>query len=262
MTAMEFARMKREGRPIAVTTCYDYWSARILATTGIDALLVGDSAAMVMHGHPTTLPATTEMMALHVAAVARGAPDKLIIADLPFLEHRKGLAAAMECVASLIRAGGQAVKLEGAKGNLGLVTHIVESGVPVMGHLGMLPQSFHGMGGYKVQGRGADAARSMLEDARGLEEAGCFSLVLEGTTGAVAAEITDQLSIPTIGIGAGSSCDGQVLVLHDLAGLQREWEPKFVQRFGDGFGAIQASVEAFEKSVRDGTFPAADHTYE
>lgn len=262
MNVIEFARMKGEGRRIVVTTCYDYWSARILATTGVDALLVGDSAAMVMHGHPTTLAATTHMMTLHVSAVTRGAGDKLIVADMPFLEHRKGLGPAMECVSSLVRAGAGAVKLEGARGTVDLIAHIVESGIPVMGHLGMLPQSVHGMGGYRVQGREEEAARSLVEDALTLEQAGCFSVVLEGTTAAVAAEVTDRLKIPTIGIGAGVRCDGQVLVLHDLAGLQREWEPRFVRRFGDGFGAIRDAVEAFEAAVRDGSFPAAEQTYE
>jgi 3-methyl-2-oxobutanoate hydroxymethyltransferase len=262
MNVLEFARSKAEGRLLSVTTCYDFWSARILAGTDVDALLVGDSAAMVMHGHPTTLPATTEMMALHVGAVSRGAPDKLRIADMPFLAHRKGLEPAMDCVATLMRAGAHAVKLEGAEGNIDMISHVVESGVPVMGHLGLLPQSIHRIGGYRVQGREAEAAQALVEDAARLEQAGCFSIVLEGIPAPVAQRITDRVSVPTIGIGAGRECDGQVLVLHDLAGLQREWEPKFVRRFGDGFEAVLHAVEAFDRAVKDGSFPSADESYE
>lgn len=262
MNVLEFHRAKSEGRKLSLCTCYDFWSARVLAATDVDAILVGDSAAMVMHGHPTTLPATTEMMALHVAAVARGAPEKLLIADMPFLAHRRGVETALDCVAALMRAGAHAVKLEGAEGNLALIRHIVESGIPVMGHLGLLPQSIHRIGGYRVQGRDESAARAIIEDAERLQHAGCFSIVLEGIPSGVAERVTGRVSVPTIGIGAGPGCDGQVLVLHDLAGLQREWTPKFVRRFGDGFDAVRRAVEAYDRAVKDGTFPTTDESYE
>ena len=217
---------------------------------------------MVMHGHATTLPATPEMMSLHIAAVARGAPDKFLIGDMPFPWHRKGISAAMDVVDAFLTAGAHAVKLEGIEGHEEIVRHIAGSGVPVMGHVGLTPQSVNALGGYRVQGRSEDAAERLVEESRQLEQAGCFSLVVEGVASETAAAITRAVSIPTIGIGAGVEVDGQVLVFHDLAGLQREGRPKFVRTFTDGYGMLLKAVEDFDRAVKDGSFPAGDETYE
>jgi 3-methyl-2-oxobutanoate hydroxymethyltransferase len=258
----DFAAAKRDGRKLTFTTCYDWWSARILNESSVDGILVGDSAAMVMHGHPTTLPATPEMMSLHIAAVARGAPDKFLIGDMPFPWHRKGISAAMDVVDAFLTAGSHAVKLEGIEGHEEIVRHIAGSGVPVMGHVGLTPQSVNALGGYRVQGRSEDAAERLVEESRRLEQAGCFSIVVEGVASETAAAITRAVSIPTIGIGAGVEVDGQVLVFHDLAGLQREVKPKFVRTFTDGYGLLLNAVEEFDRAVKEGSFPAGDETYE
>src|SRR6201993_2102349 len=209
MNVLDFQKMKNEGRKISMVTCYDYSSARAIAESNIDCILVGDSVAMVMHGHPTTLSATTAMIALHTTAVARGAPTKFIVADLPFLSYRKGLKDAMDSVQELMSAGARAVKLEGVRGHTEIVRHIVESGVPVMGHLGLTPQSVNLLGGMKVQARTDAAGEILRSDARALEQAGCFALVLECVPSASARAVTKLLKIPTIGIGAGVSVDGQ-----------------------------------------------------
>ncbi len=191
-------------------TCYDYSFARIAAESNIDCLLVGDSLSMTMHGHKTTLNASVNMMALHTAAVVRGAADKLVIGDLPFMSYRKSLTANMTGVEKIMKAGAHAVKLEGASGNLELVRHMVDSGVPVMGHLGLTPQSVNQLGGFKVQGRDEKAQKRIMEQALRLQDAGAFSIVLECVPSKLAQEITKALEIPTIGIGAGPDCDGQV----------------------------------------------------
>ena len=202
------------------------------------------------------------MMSLHIAAVARGAPDKFLIGDMPFPWHRKGISAAMDVVDAFLTAGAHAVKLEGIEGHEEIVRHIAGSGVPVMGHVGLTPQSVNALGGYRVQGRSEDAAERLVEESRQLEEAGCFSLVVEGVASETAAAITRAVSIPTIGIGAGVEVDGQVLVFHDLAGLQREVRPKFVRTFSDGYGMLLKAVEDFDRAVKDCSFPAGDETYE
>lgn len=262
MNVHDFADAKREGRKLALTTCYDWWSARILDESPVDAILVGDSAAMIMHGHSTTIPATPEVMSHHVAAVARGAPSKFVIGDMPFPWHRKGVSAAMDVVDAFLTAGAHAVKLEGIDGHEEVVRHIAGSGVPVMGHVGLTPQSVNAFGGYRVQGRGSGPAGRLVDEARRLEDAGCFSLVVEGVPTSSARAITEAISIPTIGIGAGPYVDGQVLVLHDLAGLQREMKPKFVRAFADGYGTILEAVKEFDRAVKDGSFPSTDESYE
>ncbi len=262
MNVHDFAAAKRDGRKLTFTTCYDWWSARILNESSVDGILVGDSAAMVMHGHFFNDTATTEMMSLHIAAVARGAPDKFLIGDMPFPWHRKGISAAMDVVDAFLTAGAHAVKLEGIEGHEEIVRHIVGSGVPVMGHVGLTPQSVNALGGYRVQGRSEDAAERLAEESRRLEQAGCFSIVVEGVASETAAAITRAVSIPTIGIGAGVEVDGQVLVFHDLAGLQREVKPKFVRTFTDGYGMLLNAVEDFDRAVKEGSFPAGDETYE
>src|SRR5882672_6506153 len=221
MNVLDFQKMKDEGRKISMVTCYDYSSARAVAESSIDCILVGDSVAMTMHGFSNTLSATTPMMALHTAAVARGAPSKFIVADLPFLTYRKGLKEAMDSVHDLMSAGAHAVKLEGVRGHAEIVRHIVESGVPVMGHLGLTPQSINLLGGMKVQARTDAMVEILAGQARELEEAGCFSLVLECAPPAAARKVTGSLTIPTIGIGAGASVSGQVLVYQDVLGLNR-----------------------------------------
>ncbi len=249
------------GRPISVVTCYDAWSARIIAATDIDCVLVGDSAAQVMHGHDTTIPADLDMMCLHTAAVRRGLGDRLLVADMPFLAHRKGLEPTMEAVGRLARAGAQAVKIEGAAGSLDTIRWIVDSGVAVMGHLGLTPQSIHKLGGYRVQGRQQAAAQRLLEDARGLEQAGCFALVLECVPAELGAQITAEVGIPTIGIGAGPHTSGQVLVLWDLLGMDPSFRPHFLRTFLDGFALLKEGLERYDAEVKAGTFPSAQESY-
>jgi 3-methyl-2-oxobutanoate hydroxymethyltransferase len=260
-TVLEFAAAKAEGRRISMVTCYDAALARAIEASAVDCLLVGDSAAMVVHGHPDTLHATVEMMALHTAAVRRGAPTRFLIGDLPFLSFRRGVPAALDAVAALMRAGAQAVKLEGVRGHEDVIEAITGSGVPVMGHLGLTPQSVHGLGGFRVQGQSDEDARRLLGDARRLEQLGCFALVLECVPAAVAARITAALSIPTIGIGAGSGCDGQVLVLHDLLGLGGDRRPRFVRRYCDGFALVRDAVDRFDADVKQGAYPGATESY-
>lgn len=261
MNVLDFAARKRCGTRLSMVTCYDYVSARVLDTTPIDCLLVGDSVAMVMHGHPSTVYADVEMIALHTRAVARGAPNKFIVADLPFLAARKGLVPAMDAVQCLMQAGAHAVKIEGAAGQLDLMAHITESGVPVMGHLGLTPQSVHAFGGHRVQGRDPTAATKILDDARNAAKAGCFALVLECVPGPLAAQITRQVAIPTIGIGAGAGTDGQVLVLHDLLGLQPQFKPKFVRHYSNGFATMADAVARFHADVTDGSYPRCSESY-
>ena len=262
MKIHDFALKKRQGVPISMVTCYDAWSASLIAETDIDCVLVGDSLAMVIYGHETTLPVEIETMAAHTAAVRRGAPETFLIGDMPFLSYRRGLDAAMDNVAKLMRAGAQAVKLEGAAGNIELIRHLVESGVPVMGHLGLTPQSVHQLGGFKVQARNDEAAAALVEHAAELERAGCFALVLEAVPGNVAARVTSTLEIPTIGIGAGRHVDGQVLVLQDLLGVTTAFRPRFVRTWLDGSTLIREALQAYHLDVTDGSFPNGEESYE
>lgn len=252
---------KKGQHKITMLTCYDYWSARLLNDSPVDCILVGDSGAMVMHGYPDTVAATNELMALHTRAVKLGAPDRFVIGDMPFLSFRGSLDRAMDCVMQLMRAGAQAVKLEGAAGHLELVKHLTESGVPVMGHLGLTPQSVHAFGGFKVQAREAKAQEKLKRDAQDLQEAGCFALVLECVPSEIAREVTELLDIPTIGIGAGPHCDGQVLVLQDMLGAQTHFKPKFVRHFADLAGTIKQAVHQFSQDVQSGAFPTPQESY-
>lgn len=258
---LDFARARQEGRKIVMLTAYDYWSARLLNDSPVDCLLVGDSCAMVMHGYPDTVAARSELMALHTRAVCLGAPDRFVIGDMPFLSFRGSLDRSLDCVSALMQAGAQAVKLEGAAGHLDLVRHLVQSGVPVMGHLGLTPQSVHAFGGFRVQARSPEAAQRLEQDALALQEAGCFALVLECVPAAVAAQVTKSLQIPTIGIGAGPEVDGQVLVLQDMLGAQPQFQPRFVRRYADLAGVIRGAVEQFASDVRSGDFPNAQEGY-
>ncbi len=257
----DFARFKIERRKISIVTAYDAWSARLIARSSVDAILVGDSAAMVIHGHPTTLAATIDLMALHTSAVARAADGKFVIADLPFLSFRKGISAAMRAVGALVASGAQSVKLEGVDGHEHVIRHIVGSGVPVMGHLGLTPQSVNQFGGFRVQGRDDEGAATVLRQAHALEELGCFAIVLECVPADLATRITSQLRIPTIGIGAGIGTDGQVLVLHDLWGLDTMHAPRFVRRYVDGARILTDALNDYDTDVKETRFPAPQESY-
>ena len=261
MNVQDFQHMKNERRKISMLTCYDYSSARAVADSNIDCILVGDSLAMTMHGFPTTLSATTAMMALHTAAVAKGAPAKFIIADLPFLSYRKGLKEAMDSVHELMSAGAQAVKLEGVRGHAEIVRHIVESGVPVMGHLGLTPQSVNTLGGMKVQARTNAAEKELISQAHELENAGCFAIVLECVPTQVARRVTASLKVPTIGIGAGPHVSGQVLVYQDMLGLNPGFKPKFLRVYANAFEVIRTALNAYDRDVKSEAFPSESESY-
>ncbi len=258
----DFGEMKHLNEKITMVTCYDYWSAQIIDTTSIDCILVGDSVAMVMHGHDTTIPASIEMMSVHIQAVARGAKQKFIVGDMPFLSYRKGFVETMNAVEVLMRAGANAVKLEGVYGHEESIRQIAQSGVPVMGHVGMTPQSIHQLGGFKVQGKGAVVAKQIMAQAKLCEELGCFAVVLECVPSDLAQTITESLSIPTIGIGAGPHTSGQVLVLHDLLGFNDAFKPKFLKTYLNGSELLQSSLNAYDAEVKAGVFPNAEiHCY-
>jgi len=261
MTIPDFRKKKTNKVPISIVSAYDAWSARIIADSNVDCILVGDSAAMVMHGHDSTIPADTPMLASHIAAVRRGAPDALIIGDLPFLSVRIGPAEAVKNIAILMRAGANAVKLEGADGNLELIMHITQSGVPVMGHLGLTPQSVNALGGYKVQGRKESASAKLYDEALSLEESGCFAIVLEAVPAKLAKRVSGAVKIPVIGIGAGVDVDGQVLVLQDLLGLNTQFTPKFVRKFLDGAALIREALNKYHEEVEKKTFPLEEESY-
>jgi 3-methyl-2-oxobutanoate hydroxymethyltransferase len=261
LSVLDFPRMKAEHRRISMLTCYDYAHARILERSEVDMLLVGDSVAMVMHGHPSTLSATTEMMALHTAAVARGAPNKFLVTDMPFLSNRKGIAPALDCVDSLMKAGAHAVKIEGVQGHEDVIRTIVESGVPVMGHLGLTPQSVHQLGGFRVQGREEKQGEMLKNDARRLQELGCFALVLECVPSRIGREISAELAIPTIGIGAGAETDGQVLVLQDMLGMNPDFKPKFLRHYSAASTQIREAANRYHQDVLDGHFPSTEESY-
>jgi len=243
-------------------TCYDHYSAKIVAATDIDCILVGDSAAMVMHGYQSTIGASAEMIAEHIGAVSRGAPDKFIIGDMPFLAVRSDKKHAVKCVGMLIRAGANAVKIEGVAGHEKIISHIIGSGIPVMGHLGLTPQSVNGLGGYKVQGADGAAREAIMSDALKLEKLGAFAIVLECVPAGLAEDISKKLNIPVIGIGAGRNIDGQVLVLQDMLGLTGDFKPKFLRKYLDGTAIFKAAIEHYHKDVISGSFPDESESYE
>ncbi|MBN1646725.1 MAG: 3-methyl-2-oxobutanoate hydroxymethyltransferase [Spirochaetales bacterium] len=257
----DFREKKKNGEKIAVLTCYDAAMAAILTQADVDCILVGDSAAMVIHGYGSTVAATQEMMVLHTAAVRRGAPGVFIVADMPFLAHRMGKYEAVRHAGELVQAGANAVKLEEAAGHTDAIEHIVESGIPVMGHLGLTPQSVNRFGGFKVQGKSKESASSIREDALRLERAGCFAIVLECIPAELGSEISKSLTIPTIGIGAGAGTDGQVLVLYDLLGLTTNIRPRFVRKFSDMAASLQDAVNSYCIEVKNSTFPAEKESY-
>lgn len=256
------AEKKQSGHPITMVTCYDAWSAKLLQHQSIDCLLVGDSVAMVVHGYESTIHATVTMMVDHTAAVARSASSKqLLIADMPFMSYRQGMKSAVQAATQLMQAGAGAIKLEGADGNLDSVAHLVESGIPVMGHLGLTPQAIHQLGGHKLQAKSEQEAHKLCDDAIALEKAGCFSIVLECVPEALGKIISEQLTIPVIGIGAGRYVDGQVLVLHDLLGLSGEFKPKFLRHFAEGEDFFTQGITSFVDAVENKTFPNDKEVY-
>lgn len=261
VTITDLLVAKREGRRFAMLTAYDFATARLLAEADIPVLLVGDSLANTVLGYPTTLPVTMGEMLHHARAVARGAPDRVLVGDLPFGSYHSSDDEAIGNAVAFLRAGMTAVKLEGGGRIVDLVGRLVERGIPVMGHLGLTPQFVHLLGGHRVQGRTPEAQERILADARALEQAGAFAVVLEGIPRDLAARVTAALSVPTIGIGAGPDCDGQVLVLHDLLGMTRGPLPKFVRPFADIGDRIVAAARSYAAEVAAGTFPDDAHSY-
>jgi 3-methyl-2-oxobutanoate hydroxymethyltransferase len=263
VTTLALRQKKERGEPIVMLTAYDYPTAMAEDQAGVDAILVGDSLGMVVLGYENTLPVNMEEMLHHSRAVSRGAKSALLIGDMPFMSYQISAEEALRNAGRFLQQGGMdAVKMEGGRERLDAVRTIVGAGIPVMGHLGLTPQSVHQLGGFRPQGRTASAARRLLDDALLLEEAGCFSLVLESVPARLAELVSKRLSIPTIGIGAGVGCDGQVLVTHDLLGLFDRFTPKFVKKYADFHGEMQRAFTEFISDVESRTFPAAEHSVE
>src|SRR5438105_10253263 len=261
-TVLDVQRFKDEGRRFAMLTAYDFLGAQILDQAGIPILLVGDSLGMVMLGYPTTLPVTMDEMIHHAKAVSRGARQALLVGDMPFMSYHSSTEQAIESAGRFVKEGGMhAVKLEGGGRIAELTQRLTGMGIPVMGHVGLTPQFGHQMGGFKVQGKTEAQAARIVDDARELEAAGAFSLVLEGVPTAVAGRVTKAVRIPTIGIGAGPQTDGQVLVFHDFVGLTTGKAPKFVKRYGNLADEIGQAAQRFSDEVRNGTFPGPEHEY-
>jgi 3-methyl-2-oxobutanoate hydroxymethyltransferase len=266
--AIRARKVRDGGDPLVMVTAYDAPGARQAHAAGVDLILVGDSLAMVVLGYDDTLAVSVDDIAHHTGAVHRGlrastaeGPAPLVVGDLPWMSYHTGVDDAVRNAAALVRAGAQAVKLEGGRKRLPVIEAIVDAEIPVMGHLGLTPQSVHAMGGFKVQGRQHDTALALRDDAKALAAAGCFAIVLEGVPNEVARLVTAAVDVPTIGIGAGGDTDGQVLVYHDLLGLEDRMAPKFVRRYAEVGAASVAALQAFADDVRDGRFPADDETY-
>ncbi len=262
VTINDFFRKKSEGEKITMLTAYDYPFAKIVDEAGVDAILVGDSVAMVVQGIENTLPVTMDEMIYHTKMVSRAAQNAMVIGDMPFMSYQVSVEEAVRNAGRFIKEGGaQAIKIEGGSEVAEKVHAMVRSDIPVMAHIGLTPQSIHRMGGYKVQGRTEEAKRQLLEDARVLQEAGAFSIVLEAIPMELAREITETLSIPTIGIGAGPYCDGQVLVIHDLLGLFERFVPKFVKRYANLKEHALKAIHQYIEEVKGGEFPAEEHSF-
>jgi 3-methyl-2-oxobutanoate hydroxymethyltransferase len=261
VTAPSLARRKSRGEPIAMLTAYDFAFARIFDAAGIDVLLIGDSLGNVVQGHDTTLPVTLDETIYHTRLVARAAQRALVVADMPFgtfqISPEEALRNAVRCVKE---GGAHAVKLEGGMAMAATIARIVAAEIPVMGHVGLTPQAVHRMGGHRVQGRSEDGAQRVLEDARAVQEAGAFAVVLEGMPAELAREVTRELAIPTIGIGAGVDCDGQVLVMHDMLGLS-DWTPSFVKNYAAVGVTVAQAARRFAEEVRERKFPDPEHSY-
>ena len=262
VTIHTLRKMKQAGERITMLTAYDASFARLLDQAQIDVLLVGDSLGMVVQGHDTTLPVTMDQMVYHCAAVARGTSRAHLVGDMPFGSYQASADEAVKNAMRLVAEGGmEAVKLEGGAEYCEVVERIVRAGIPVMGHIGLTPQSVHKMGGYVVQGRSEDKAARLIADARALEEAGCYSLILEAIPADLGAEITRGIAIPTVGIGAGLDCDGQVLVVYDLLGMNPEFSPKFVKKYANLAQVIGDAATRYREEVRGGAFPSTEYTF-
>jgi 3-methyl-2-oxobutanoate hydroxymethyltransferase len=261
ITAPAIAARKGSGEPIVMLTAYDVSTARIVDGGGADVILVGDSLANVVLGYDDTLQVTMDDMVHHVRAVARAAPKALVVGDLPWLSYHISIPETVNNAARLIRAGANAVKLEGGRKRLDAIRGILDAEIPVMGHLGLTPQSVHALGGYRVQGRDVDAARMIVDDAVALADVGCFAIVLECVPDAVARLITDTIDVPTLGIGAGRHCDGQILIYHDVLGFEETPRPKFVRQYAHLASDARAAIAAFADDVRTGRFPGSEETY-
>jgi 3-methyl-2-oxobutanoate hydroxymethyltransferase len=262
VTVRTLLSMKKKGEKIAMVTAYDYHSARVVDAAGIDVILVGDSLGMVIQGHENTIPVTVDEIVYHARLVSRARPKSLVVADMPFLSYQVSTSEAVANAGRMLKEGrAQAVKIEGGRQFLNTVGALTDASIPVMGHLGLTPQSVHRFGGFRVQGRTEDSQKRLLEDAALLERAGCFALVLEGIPHEIAGEITATLAIPTIGIGAGPACDGQVLVFHDLLGIEAALEPKFVKRYANLSETMIDAIGRFRREVKEGTFPDLEHSY-
>lgn len=263
VTIRTFHEKKAVGEPITMLTAYDYATAVAVDRAGLDSILVGDSLGMVVLGYETTLPVTMADMLHHCRAVSRGARRALLIGDMPFMSYQVSVEEAVRNAGRFLQEGGMdAVKLEGGRERADAVRAIVSTGIPVMGHLGLTPQSVHQFGGFRAQGKTAEAARRLLADAQGLERAGCFSLVLESIPSQLGQLVSERLTIPTIGIGAGVHCDGQVLVVHDLLGFFDRFVPSFVKQYADLHSELAAAFESFQKEVAGREFPGTDHSFE
>lgn len=263
LTAPAIASRKvRDGAdPLVMVTAYDAPGARVSSEAGADVILVGDSLAMVVLGYDDTLQVTVDDMCHHTAAVARARPDCHIVADMPWMSYHVSAEETVLNAARLMRAGAHSVKLEGGRKRLPMIDRIIAAEIPVMGHIGLTPQSIHAMGGFKVQAKQAEHARKLVQAAKSLAHAGCFAVVLEGVPDRVAELVTDAVDVPTIGIGAGSRCDGQVLVYHDLLGIEDRFVPKFVRRYADVKSVSVSAVSAFAADVRSGAFPSSAESY-
>jgi 3-methyl-2-oxobutanoate hydroxymethyltransferase len=262
VTIPDLHRMKVERTKITMLTAYDAMFARLVDEGGVDVILVGDSLGMVFQGHKNTLPVTIEHMAYHGAAVARVVERAQVVVDMPFLSYHVSVEEAVRNAGMLLKNGAHAVKLEGGVERAATIRAIVDAQIPVMGHIGLTPQSFHAQGGFKVQGRGEEQAERVMQDALAVQAAGAYSLVLEGIPSRLAAEISAALDIPTIGIGAGDGCDGQVLVIYDLLGMDKSFKPKFVKRFAQLHDTITAAVGEYVQEVRSGRFPDEAHSFQ
>lgn len=262
LTIPQLLAMKQQGRKITMLTAYDYGQAQLVEEAGVDMILVGDSLGMTMLGLPSTVPVTMAEMLHHTKAVVRGAPNTFVIADLPFLSYQVSREEAIRNAGLLVKEGGaDAVKLEGGGAMIAVAQAVVQAGIPVQGHLGLTPQTATQLGGYRVQGKEAAQAQAIVQDAKALEDAGCFSLVLECVPMELAAEITRALSIPVIGIGAGPDCDGQVLVYHDVLGLFRRFVPRFVKQYAQLREPIINAFQTYIQEVREGRFPDEAHSF-
>jgi 3-methyl-2-oxobutanoate hydroxymethyltransferase len=262
VTVPVLLEMKRRGEKIAMLTAYDYQTARIEDAAGVEVILVGDSLGMVVLGYDTTIPVTVDEVVHHLKAVSRAKPRAMLVGDLPFMSYQAGVEDAVRNAGRLVKEGlAEGVKLEGGRRMGPVIRAILDADIPVMGHLGLTPQSIHRFGGYRVQGKDATSAERLVEEAKFLADSGCFSIVLEGIPSRLAGKITDSVGIPTIGIGAGAHCDGQVLVVNDMLGMADDFHPKFVKRYGEIGKTMSAAFEEFVAEVKKGKFPGDEHSY-